>query len=114
LTRQIILTYHAAFTLERRKTEGPALFRQFVKVTLYTFRREFSFFDDAVRVQDAVFESGQERLAVVGHGGRFSDRTAGAGAFVPGMSEEGIGSTRPDLQWLDATEAMRLLALAPT
>ena len=34
---------------------------------LYAFRGEFIIFDDTVRVQDAVFESGQERLAVVGH-----------------------------------------------
>ena len=59
--------YHAALTLERRKTEGPALFRQLVQVMLYAFRGEFIIFDDTVRVQDAVFESGQERLAVVGH-----------------------------------------------
>ena len=34
---------------------------------LYAFRRKFPIFHDTVRVQDAVFESGQERLAVVGH-----------------------------------------------
>jgi hypothetical protein len=64
--------YHAALTLERCKTEGPALFRQLVEVMLDAFRGELPVFYDTVRVQDAVFESGQERLAVVGHRVRFS------------------------------------------
>jgi hypothetical protein len=34
---------------------------------LYALRRKFPIFHDTVRVQDAVFESGQEGLAVVGH-----------------------------------------------
>ena len=64
--------YHAALTLERCKTEGPALFRQLVEVMLDAFRGELPVFYDTVRVQDAVFESGQERLAVVGHRVRIS------------------------------------------
>ena len=64
--------YHAALTLERCKTEGPALFRQLVEVMLDAFGGEFPVFYDTVRVQDAVFESGQERLAVVGHRVRVS------------------------------------------
>jgi hypothetical protein len=59
--------YHATLTLKRCKTERPALFRQLVEVMLYALRRKFPIFHDTVRVQDAVFESGQERIAVVGH-----------------------------------------------
>ena len=35
---------------------------------LYAFGRKSSFFHDTIRAQYAVFESGQERLAEVGHG----------------------------------------------
>jgi len=37
---------------------------------LYAFRRKFSLFYDTIRVQNAVFESGEQRLTVVGHGVR--------------------------------------------
>jgi hypothetical protein len=37
---------------------------------LYAFGRKSPFFHDTVRVQDAIFKSGQERLAEVGHGVR--------------------------------------------
>jgi hypothetical protein len=59
--------YHATLTLKCCKTERPALFRQLVEVMLYALRRKFPIFHDTVRVQEAVFESCQERLAVVGH-----------------------------------------------
>jgi hypothetical protein len=39
---------------------------------LYALRRKFPIFHDTVRVQDAVFESGQEGIAVVGHRAWFS------------------------------------------
>lgn len=60
-------SYHATLTLKCCKTERPALFWQLVEVMLYAFRRKFPIFHDTVRVQDAVFKSGQERPAVVGH-----------------------------------------------
>ena len=59
--------YHATLTLKCCKTERLALFRQLVEVMLYALRGKFPIFHDTVRVQDAVFESGQERPAVVGH-----------------------------------------------
>lgn len=59
--------YHATLTLECCKTERPALLRQLVEVMPHAFRRKFPIFHDTIRVQDAVFESCQERLAVVGH-----------------------------------------------
>jgi hypothetical protein len=44
---------------------------------LYALRRKFPIFHDTVGVHDAVFESGQERPAVVGHRVWFSKaRTA--------------------------------------
>lgn len=63
--------YHATLTLECCKTEGPATFRQLVDVMLYAFRGKSPIFYDTVRVQDTVFESGKERLTVVGHRVRF-------------------------------------------
>jgi len=69
--------YHATLTLKCCKTERLALFRQLVEMMLYALRGKFSIFHDTVRVQDAVFESGQERPAVVGHRVWFSKaRTA--------------------------------------
>ena len=59
--------YHATLTLKCCKTERLALLRQLVEVMLYALRRKFPIFHDTVRVHDAVFESDQERPAVVGH-----------------------------------------------
>jgi len=72
---------HATLTLERCKAKGATLFRQLVGVMFDAFGRKSSFLHNTVRVQDAIFEGREERLAEVGHDVEF--RTALSGSALP-------------------------------